>query len=79
MTGIYWPGTSIVKSQNNAFTAHLRTTDGKPPVYTKVCRACGLEKSANVFSRGDTRCNPCRVPRKNVLAERRHMGAYSRA
>ena len=78
MTQIYWPGTNVVKSQHNAFTAHLRRTE---PVPTKLCKDCGKEKPLTTFSvPTGLACGQCRYARQKARQEQaRHMGAYSRA
>ena len=90
MTNIYWPGTRIVKSQNNAFTAHLRN-EAEPAIDqtedTRECRACRQFKVLSQFAAYSILCAACkalsRVDEKVVAQmhnqKRRHMGVYSRA
>lgn len=80
MTQIYWPGTNVVKSQHNAFTAHMRNHEVPLIGQTKVCKCCGVEKPKTSFSGGALKCCACRYARNRQRAEEaRHMGAYSRA
>ena len=78
MTGIYWPGTSVIKSQNNAFTAHL----GATPQETRTCQQCGETKTLAGFVGTRMVCRRCRNKRQEELrakARAPHMGAYSKA
>ena len=77
MTKIYWPGTNVVKSQQNAFTTHLRNHEVPVIAQTKVCKCCGVGKPKTSFSGAALKCSQCRY--QEQLMRKRHGGAYSRA
>ena len=75
---IHWPGTTIVKSNGNAFTAHLNKPTETSEL-TRVCKVCNEEKAASafyVFNRPT--CRACVIAR-NKASKERHGGAYMRA
>ena len=77
MYTLYHPGTKIIKSWHNDFTAHQRRAL-EPVVEIRHCKVCASDKPATEFYNKDKTCSGCRGFQ---VKERRaaHMGAYSRA
>lgn len=75
----FWPGTTIVKSQSNAFTAHLNRAKPVEQGPYRACKCCGEDKPVSAFYLvNKSTCRACVIARTNT-ARAPHGGAYMRA